>query len=124
MRVQALDDAVLDASPHREVILHQLRSSDVRFGPRLVGDAVAVEVLEADPLTQPSPVLVRPLRLRLSEGGAEGAYTVALASRPTAPVMVRVLVPPGDDLVVEPTELLFGSKDWDRVQSVRVRARL
>ena len=35
VRVQALDDAVLDASPHREVILHQLRSSDVRFGPRL-----------------------------------------------------------------------------------------
>ena len=54
---------------------------------------------------------------------SSNTYTVALASEPTAQVVVTPALPSGTDLSVSPTSLTFPTSNWETAQTVRVTAR-
>ena len=60
----------------------------------------------------------------VTEGGAAGAYTVALATLPSAEVTVTVTGASGTDLTVVGSPLTFTTVDWDQPQTVTVTAAL
>ena len=68
-------------------------------------------------------LVVNPTALDL-EPGAEGSYTVALASEPTADVTVTATVPAADAGAVSlsPSSLAFTPGNWDTPQSLTVTA--
>ena len=68
-------------------------------------------------------LVVNPTALDLAPG-AEGSYTVALASEPTADVTVAASVPAADAGAVSlsPSSLAFTPGNWDTPQSVTVTA--
>ena len=66
-------------------------------------------------------VTVTPTELPVNEG-ASATYTVVLASRPTAPVIVTVTTPPNPDVTVDRTELVFQPGSWNTAQTVEVGA--
>ena len=55
--------------------------------------------------------------------GSSGTYTVALASQPTAQVVVTPTLPSDTDLSVSPAQLTFTTSNWETVRTVRVTAR-
>ena len=60
----------------------------------------------------------------VTEGGAAGTYTVALATLPSANVTVTVTGASGTDLTVTGPPLTFTTVDWDQPQTVTVTAAL
>ena len=62
-------------------------------------------------------LLVEPGELNVPEGGT-GSYRVMLGSKPTGPVMARVLEPA--KVSVDPKELAFTPADWSIAQAVEV----
>ena len=64
-------------------------------------------------------LLVEPRELNVPEGGI-GSYRVMLGSKPTGPVMARVLEPA--EVSVDPKELAFTPADWSIAQAVEVTA--
>ena len=62
-------------------------------------------------------LLVEPRELNVPEGGI-GSYRVMLGSKPTGPVMARVLEPA--EVSVDPKELAFTPADWSIAQAVEV----
>ena len=68
-------------------------------------------------------LVVNPTALDLAPG-AEGSYTVALASEPTADVTVAASVPAADagTVSLSPSSLAFTPGNWDTPQSVTVTA--
>ena len=66
-------------------------------------------------------VTVAPTSLTIDEGDA-GAYTVSLASQPTARVEVLVDVPADSDLRGSPLRLVFEPAEWSIAQTVNVSA--
>jgi hypothetical protein len=64
-------------------------------------------------------LLVEPRELNVPEGGT-GSYRVMLGSKPTGPVMARVLEPA--EVSVDPKELAFTPADWSIAQAVEVTA--
>ena len=62
-------------------------------------------------------LLVEPRELNVPEGGT-GSYRVMLGSKPTGPVMARVLEPA--EVSVDPKELAFTPADWSIAQAVEV----
>ena len=61
--------------------------------------------------------------LTLTEGGAAGTYTVALATQPSADVTVTVSGAAGTDLTVTGPPLTFTTSNWSQPQTVTVAAR-
>ena len=66
-------------------------------------------------------VTVTPTELPVNEG-ASTTYTVVLASRPSAPVIVTVTAPANPDVTVDRTELVFQPANWNTAQTVEVGA--
>ena len=64
-------------------------------------------------------LLVEPRERNVPEGGT-GSYRVMLGSKPTGPVMARVLEPA--EVSVDPKELQFTPADWSIAQAVEVTA--
>jgi hypothetical protein len=65
-------------------------------------------------------VRIVPAALDAAEGGEAVEYTVALRSRPSAPVSVQVL--PDDQLTTNVSELNFTPDNWNTPQAVQVTA--
>ena len=104
------DDDVADESTR---IAHAVTSADADYATLDVA-AVAVTVADDDV----AAVIVEPALLRVAEGGTV-VYTVVLASRPTAPVIVT---PASGDTGAATVSgaLTFGPDDWDEAQKVTV----
>ena len=67
-------------------------------------------------------VAVSPSALTLDEGGA-GQLSVTLKSRPSGAVVVRVWRSTADHIAVNKVRMRFTPKNWNRPQTVRLRAR-
>ena len=67
-------------------------------------------------------VKIEPTTLKFREGGS-ASYTVALATEPTANVVVGMTTALADtDLTVQPTSLTFTPRNWSQAQTVTVSA--
>ena len=107
------DDALADA-----VVTLTNTASGADYGA--VSAGVEVTIAEDD-----SPGLVLSTTgFSVTEGGAAGAYTVALATLPSAEVTVTVTGASGTDLTVVGSPLTFTTVDWDQPQTVTVTAAL
>ena len=58
----------------------------------------------------------------VSEGGADGSYTVVLATQPMGAVTVTIVNPDTDAVTVSPTSLTFTTGNWATAQTVTVSA--
>ena len=67
-------------------------------------------------------LILSPTSATLAEGGDAIAWTVALATPPTAPVTVTVSNPDEEAVRVSPVVLTFTPDDWHRAQTVRLGA--
>ena len=67
-------------------------------------------------------IIVSTPSLRMTEQGREASYTVKLGSQPTGAVTVTATVADDDDVTVEPRTLFFTALNWNRMQTVTVRA--
>ena len=67
-------------------------------------------------------VIVSTPSLRMTEQGRDASYTVKLGSQPTGAVTVTATVAGDDDVTVEPPSLSFTALNWNRTQTVTVRA--
>ena len=81
---------------------------------------VTAEVLVDD--DEEVSVAVGPDALTLDEGGA-GQLSVALKSRPSGAVLVRVWRSTADHIAVNKVRLRFTPENWSEPQTVRLRAR-
>ena len=107
------DDALADA-----VVTLTNTASGGDYGA--VSAGVEVTITEDD-----SPALVLSTTgFSVTEGGAAGTYTVALATLPSAEVTVTVTGASGTDLTVVGSPLTFTTVDWDQPQTVTVTAAL
>ncbi len=89
------------------------------------------EDLEITITDNDSPGLVLPATLTVNEG-ADGNYTVALATQPTSAVTVTVAVPANTDVTIDGPDagatfsasevLNFTTSNWNETQTVTVRA--
>ena len=104
------DDAVDDAAV---TLTHTATSGGHTSAPV----AVTVTITENDT----AEVLVAPTDLSVAEEGS-GAYTVALATEPTADVAVTVTGHAGSDLTLSATRLTFTPENWGTAQTVTVTA--
>ncbi len=84
-----------------------------------VTDAESVTVTVTD--DDAAGVAITPTILTVAEG-AEGSYTVALASDPAGTVMVTIDVDGSPPVTVSPTSLSFDSTNWRAPQTVTVTA--
>ena len=67
-------------------------------------------------------IVVSRRSVQLTEQGREASYTVKLGSQPTGAVTVTPAVTGDDDVTVEPASLSFTASNWNRTQTVTVRA--
>ena len=105
-----------DAEPNASVTLsHKVRGAD--YG-KVSPDNVKVTVREENTR---GIVTAPPAMLPTMEEGQSGTYTVRLNSQPTATVTVQVRSD-SSDVTVKPSELKFTTYDWNRTQTVKVRA--
>ena len=105
------DDAVVDSMA---TIAHSV-SGDGYTSVSVVSVEVAITENDA------ASVLVSPTSLTVTENST-GAYTVKLASAPTADVEVTVSVPANMGVSANPTSLTFTSQTWNTAQTVTVTA--
>ncbi len=105
------DDAVVDSMA---TIAHSV-SGDGYTSVSVVSVEVAITENDA------ASVLVSPTSLTVTENST-GAYTVKLASAPTADVEVTVSVPANMGVSAHPTSLTFTSQTWNTAQTVTVTA--
>jgi len=114
--ITAVDDVVAEGA-HHGVIAHHAASADPRYAG-LAGPEVSVHITDND-----APgVDVHPTNLHLVEGGAAGAYEVALVTRPTATVTITLEVKDRDQVALSASELIFGATNWNVSQAVTVTA--
>ena len=109
IEVLVRDDAVAEA---RETFTMRLSEA---HGAKL-SVAAATGTIDDDDRRS---VAVYPAELNVGEGAAD-SYTVALGSRPTAPVTVTVAAP--EELSAAPDEVVFTAADWRRARTVTVTA--
>ncbi len=111
--VRGVEDA--DANDETGVLLsHAVTSTDSTYnGAVLSAVAVTVDDDEA------AGVSVVSTALMVSEGGI-GTYTLELNTRPSADVLIAVVVPPGAGATVNPTPLTFTMDNWNTTQTVTV----
>ena len=107
IEVTVIDDQVDEATETLTVILSDPRGAALRAATatgRIIDD-------------ERRALLVEPRELNVPEGGT-GHYRVALGSKPTGPVMVRV--PEPAEVSVDPKELAFTPANWSIAQAVEV----
>ena len=110
--VSAVDDRIAEPT-ERVTLTHAVTG----YGPVTAAPGVAVEVTDNDR----RGVTVSPRRLTVTEGGAQGSYTLVLDTEPAGDVTVTV-EGAGDDLSVSPSSLTFTTTDWHQAQAVTVSA--
>ena len=109
IEVTVIDDQVDEATETLTVSL-----SDPRGAALQVATAMGT-IIDDDQRA----LLVEPGERNVPEGGT-GSYRVMLGSKPTGPVMARVLEPA--KVSVDPKELAFTPADWSIAQAVEVTA--
>ena len=109
IEVLVRDDAVAEARETFTVRLSEAHGAKLSV-------AAAVGTIDDDDRRS---VAVYPAELNVREGAAE-SYTVALGSRPTAPVTVTVAAP--EELSAAPDEVVFTAADWRTARTVTVTA--
>ena len=107
IEVAVIDDQVDEATETLMVILSDPRGAALHV-------ATATGTIIDD---EQRALLVEPRELNVPEGGI-GSYRVMLGSKPTGPVMARVLEPA--EVSVDPKELAFTPADWSIAQAVEV----
>ena len=103
-----------DASEDVAELRHAASGADYRG---VTGEAVAVTVTDDD-----TPgVTVSATAIDLREGGS-ATYTVVLDTQPTGPVTVTPAAAGAQGVTVSPSSLRFTPSNWNRPQTVTVRA--
>jgi uncharacterized repeat protein (TIGR01451 family) len=124
VNVRAVDDAIVEASPHTAPIVTSATSST---NPGFNGLAVAdVTVSISDNDTAGIVVTETAGNTMVTEGGAGDSYNVVLTSQPTANVNVNMVFDPGQIVVGGETDgsvsLQFTPADWSTAKTVSVAA--
>ena len=114
--VTAVDDT--DANDEDVDVSHRAASTDSAYN-NLAGDVVRVTVDDDDTA---GVTVVPETSLRVDEGGADGSYTVVLASEPSGNVTVTATSGDLDAVTVSPTSLTFTTGNWATAQTVTVTA--
>ena len=114
--VTAVDDT--DANDEDVDVSHRAASTDSAYN-NLAGDVVTVTVDDDDTA---GVTVVPETSLRVDEGGADGSYTVVLASEPSGNVTVTATSGDLDAVTVTPTVLTFTTGNWATAQTVTVTA--
>ena len=104
------DDAAEDVAELR----HAASGADYRG---VTGEAVAVTVTDDDP----PGVTVSATAIELREGGS-ATYTVVLDTQPSGPVTVEPSASGAEGVTISPSSLRFTPSNWNRPQTVTVRA--
>ena len=113
--VTALGDD--DAEPNDPVTLsHTVRGSDYGDGNDVRVDPVKVTVSEKDD----HGIVIDTTNMPDMEGES-GTYAVELESQPTGTVTVQVRSD-SSKLTLKPSQLKFSASDWNKEQTIRVRA--
>ena len=103
-----------DASEDVAELRHAASGADYRG---VTGEALAVTVTDND-----TPrVTVSETAIELREGGS-ASYTVVLDTQPTGPVTVTPEASGAEGVTVSPSSLRFTPSNWNRPQTVTVRA--
>ena len=111
--VTAVDDHLVEASPHPGVIVHTTSCTE----PGLNGKIAYLTAHITD--NDVAAVLVSPTTLSLTEG-ASGPYAVSLLAGPTASVTITVA--PAAGLTTDHGTLTFTTSNWATPQTVTVTA--
>ena len=123
--VTAADDDIDNAGDERTATLaHAVSGGGYGAAENF---SVAVTVTDDDE----SGFAFDPTALTVTEGGADGSYTVALASQPTGAVTVTVTAPAGEQVTLDGPDadsafsrsetVGFTTGNWSRAQTVTVR---
>ena len=115
--VTAVDDT--DANDEVVDVSHRAASTDSTPYNNLAGDVVTVTVDDDDTA---GVTVVPETSLRVDEGGADGSYTVVLASEPSGNVTVTATSGDLDAVTVSPMSLTFTTGNWATAQTVTVTA--
>ena len=113
--VRAVDDD--NADDESVKVSHTATSSDAAYD-NLVGDVVTVTVTD----DEVAGVSAGSGPVGVSEGGADGSYTVVLDSEPSGTVTVTAASGDTGAVTVTPTILTFTTGNWATAQTVTVRA--
>lgn len=112
----AVDDALVESSPHAGIVTHTVSSADTFYSGLAVADVTA-NITDND---SPSVVVAESGgSTSMIEGGTD-TYTVVLNALPSASVTVSVL--PGAEVTVSANSLLFTTGNWNVAQTVTVTA--
>ena len=95
------------------------------FTPEIAGTPLLAPSAQPAPMTltiDERPALVPSLSALSPDEGATASYTLALASRPTGPVTVTLIVVGDSDVTVSPARIAFTRDDWHVDRTVTVSA--
>lgn len=113
--VSAVDDFVAEGD-HSGTITHAVSSTDPNFnGVSVAG--VSAAILDND---HAGVVVEEGGGIAVAEGGATDAYTIQLASQPTADVVISIST--DSQVTTTPLSLTFTAADWNVPQIVTVAA--
>ncbi len=113
--VQAIDDDIFETTPHTCVITHSATSPDPNYNGILIAD-VNANVADNDT----PEVVIDPIAIAITEGGATATYEIVLATQPED--TVNILVDPDDECTVDTPAPQFNDLNWDTPQVVEVTA--
>ena len=113
--VSAVDDFVVEGD-HSGTVTHTVVSVDANF------NGVTVASISATILDNDHAGVVADVGggIAVGEGGATDAYTIRLASQPTADVVISISA--DSQVTTTPTSLTFTAADWNVPQAVTVTA--
>ncbi|HLP87949.1 MAG TPA: DUF4114 domain-containing protein [Nostocaceae cyanobacterium] len=113
--VTAVDDSLIEATPHSGTIQHSVTSSDSRYNGITV-NPVNVNITDND------LVLVTPSNgsTNVVEGGATDTYSIVLNQQPTSNVTININS--GTQLTTNTNQLTFTPDNWNVAQIVTVTA--
>ena len=115
--VQAVDDPLIERTPHTSLLFHRIDSDDPAFQGRL-GPTVSVDISDND---RAGLVFEELTAMTVTEDGTLTAeLAVSAAGRPTATVTVNLDGAP--QLTVAPHVLTFAPEAWNQPQTVTIQA--
>jgi Beta-propeller repeat/RTX calcium-binding nonapeptide repeat (4 copies) len=121
--VSAVDDPVIETSPHSSPIAHTATSTDANYNSvtasftvnGTVGNTVNANITDNDT----AGVSITPTNTTATEGGVTGSYSIKLNTQPIAPVTINLAT--GNQ--IQPiTALTFTANNWNVAQNVAVAA--
>ncbi len=112
--VTGVGDAVVDGNQPYTVVLGAAQSADTRFNG-IDPEDVSVTNLDLD-----GKILVSAISGQITEAGAQGSFTVHLASAPASDVTVALTVDKPGEAQANPVSLTFTTADGTTPQTVTV----